>query len=232
MKKKLLKIALFLPILGFSYEMNFNKSFSKNVNSDILVSNVNITVVKQDEKSVNSEIEKFNNFLKNTKYITIENMNYNLTPKYEYVNNKSIFKGYIGDSRFSIESEDATNINKFLNDLVELKDSLESNDLKLNISNLSWELSNKLQNKVIDELRLESLIWVENYARELSQKVSKKCEVKNVNINEDYGYITPKNRMLSVSMDSASTSFINTDISPLNSEQNIKINTNYILDCK
>jgi hypothetical protein len=71
MKKKLLKIALFLPILGFSYEMNFNKSFSKNVNSDILVSNVNITVVKQDEKSVNSEIEKFNNFLKNTKYITI-----------------------------------------------------------------------------------------------------------------------------------------------------------------
>lgn len=229
--KKLLAVAILLPILSFSYEINFNKSFSKVVNPDLLTTNINISVEKKDEKSVNIEVEKFNNFLKNTKNITIENTNYNLSPKYEYINNKSIFKGYVGDSRFVAKSEDATAINSFISDLVALKDSFKTNDLKLNISNLSWELSSKLQAKVMDELRLESLIWVDSYTKDLSSKIVKKCEVKNVNINEDFIHTTPKARMMSVSMDGLSNSS-NSDISPINGEQNIKINTNYILDCK
>ncbi len=32
--KKLLAVAILLPILSFSYEINFNKSFSKVVNPD------------------------------------------------------------------------------------------------------------------------------------------------------------------------------------------------------
>ncbi len=231
MKKLILKTTLLFPLLGFSYELNFSKSFSKNVNPDVLVTNVNIIAEKKDEKNVNSEIEKFNNFLKNTKNITIENTNYNLSPKYEYTNNKSVFKGYVGDSRFVAKSEDATAINSFISDLVALKDSFKSNDLKLNISNLSWELSSKLQAKVMNELRLESLTWIDNYTKDLSNKIVKKCEVKNVNINEDFIHNTPKARMMSVSMDELSNSS-NSDISPINSEQNIKINTNYILECK
>jgi UDP-N-acetylenolpyruvoylglucosamine reductase len=71
--KKLLAVAILLPILSFSYEINFNKSFSKVVNPDLLTTNINISVEKKDEKSVNIEVEKFNNFLKNTKNITIKN---------------------------------------------------------------------------------------------------------------------------------------------------------------
>ena len=70
--KKLLLILLF-SIFAFSYEINFNKSFSKVVNPDLLTTNINISVEKKDEKSVNIEIEKFNTFLKNTKNITIKN---------------------------------------------------------------------------------------------------------------------------------------------------------------
>ena len=76
--KKLLAVAILLPILSFSYEINFNKSFSKVVNPDLLTTNINISVEKKDEKSVNIEVEKFNNFLKNTKNITIKNTNYNI----------------------------------------------------------------------------------------------------------------------------------------------------------
>ena len=65
--KRILATAIFLPILAFSYEINFNKSFSKVVNPDLLTTNINISVEKKDEKSVNIEIEKFNTFLKNTK---------------------------------------------------------------------------------------------------------------------------------------------------------------------
>ena len=76
--KRILATAIFLPILAFSYEINFNKSFSKVVNPDLLTTNINISVEKKDEKSVNIEIEKFNTFLKNTKNITIKNTNYNI----------------------------------------------------------------------------------------------------------------------------------------------------------
>ena len=103
--KRILATAIFLPILAFSYEINFNKSFSKVVNPDLLTTNINISVEKKDEKSVNIEVEKFNNFLKNTKNITIKNTNYNLTPKYDYENNKSIFKGFISNIRFLYESK-------------------------------------------------------------------------------------------------------------------------------
>lgn len=231
--KKILISTLSLGVLAFSYDLNFSKNFSKNVNADTLVTNIKISVEKKDEKSVNNEIDKFNNFLKNTKNITLENTNYNLSPKYEYTNNKSIFKGYNGNLRFSAKSQDAKNINSFLDELMALKDSIKSNDLKLNISNLSWELSNKLQTKVTDELRLETLIWIEDYSKELSNKISKKCDVKNVNINEEYGYnMMPRAKMMSSDMLETSVSKASVDITPLNSEQNIKINTNFILDCK
>ena len=60
--EKLLTVAILLPILSFSYEINFNKSFSKVVNPDLLTTNINISVEKKMKKSVNIEVEKFNNF--------------------------------------------------------------------------------------------------------------------------------------------------------------------------
>ena len=229
--KKLLATAIFLPILAFSYEINFNKSFSKVVNPDLLTTNINISVEKKDEKSVNIEIEKFNTFLKNTKNITIKNTNYNLTPKYDYENNKSIFKGFIANTRFLVESKEANEINDFLSNLMALKDSFKSNDIKVNISNLSWEISENLQNKSIDELRVDVLLWIGNYTKELSNKIGKKCEVKNVNINEDFNYPASKTRMMSSSLDMVNSSE-SINISPINTEENIKINTNFVLDCK
>ncbi|MEM5557813.1 SIMPL domain-containing protein [Aliarcobacter cryaerophilus] len=229
--KKLLAVAILLPILSFSYEINFNKSFSKVVNPDLLTTNINISVEKKDEKSVNIEVEKFNNFLKNTKNITIKNTNYNLTPKYDYENNKSIFKGFIANTRFIIESKYPKEVNYFLADLMALKDSLKSDDIKINISNLSWEIGENLQNKNIDELRVEVLLWIGNYTKELSNKIGKKCEVKNVNINENFDYPTFKNRAMSSSLDMVNSSE-SINISPINTEEIIKINTNFVLDCK
>ncbi|PRM98878.1 SIMPL domain-containing protein [Aliarcobacter cryaerophilus] len=229
--KKILATVIFLPILAFSYEINFNKSFSKVVNPDLLTTNINISVEKKDEKSVNIEIEKFNTFLKNTKNITIKNTNYNLTPKYDYENNKSIFKGFIANTRFQAESKEAKEINDFLDDLLALKDSFKSDDIKVNISNLSWDISENLQNKNIDELRIDVLLWIGNYTKELSNKIGKKCEVKNVNINEDFNYPTFKNRVMSSSLDMVNKSE-SINISPINTEEIIKINTNFVLDCK
>lgn len=225
--KRVLKLLLLLPIFALSYELNFNNSFSKSLNPDILSSTVNISVTRENEKNANIEIEKFNDFLKNTKNITLKNTNYNLTPKYEYIENKPHFKGFIATINFVVESKDSSMINSFLSDLLAFKDSQKKSDIKINISNLSWEVSEKLQNKIIDNLRLESILWIEDYAKEISKKSSKKCEIKSVIINEEGNFNFPRVKAVAFSTNSE-----NMDISPIRSEQNIKINTNYILDCK
>ncbi|MDX4026916.1 SIMPL domain-containing protein [Aliarcobacter skirrowii] len=225
--KRVSKLLLLLPIFALSYELNFNNSFSKSLKPDILSSTVNISVTKENEKSANKEIEKFNDFLKNTKNITLKNTNYNLTPKYEYIENNPYFKGFIATINFVVESKESSIINSFLSDLLAFKDSQKKSDIKINISNLSWDVSEKLQNKIIDNLRLESILWIEDYAKEISKKSSKKCEIKSVIINEDGNYNFSRVKAVSFSTNSE-----NMDISPIRSEQNIKINTNYILDCK
>lgn len=225
--KRVSKLLLILPIFALSYELNFNNSFSKSLNPDILSSTVNISVTRENEKNANIEIEKFNDFLKNTKNITLKNTNYNLTPKYEYIENKPYFKGFIATINFVVESKDSSMINSFLSDLLAFKDNQKKSDIKINISNLSWEVSEKLQNKIIDNLRLESILWIEDYAKEISKKSSKKCEIKSVIINEDGNYNFSRVKAVSFSTNSE-----NMNIAPILSEQNIKINTNYILDCK
>ena len=225
--KRVSKLLLILPIFALSYELNFNNSFSKSLNPDILSSTVNISVTRENEKNANIEIEKFNDFLKNTKNITLKNTNYNLTSKYEYIENKPHFKGFVASINFVVESKESSIINSFLSDLLAFKDNQKKSDIKINISNLSWEVSEKLQNKIIDNLRLESILWIEDYAKEISKKSSKKCEIKSVIINEDGNYNFSRVKAVSFSTNSE-----NMDISPIRSEQNIKINTNYILDCK
>ena len=226
--KKLLSLLL-LPILSFSYEINFNKSFSKVVNPDLLNTYININVEKKDESKVNIEIEKFNDFMKNNKSITLKNGSFTLSPKYKYYENKQEFVGYVGSLRYTAESTDAKKLNSFMDELISIKDSTKSEDVKLNISNVSWKISDELQNKSYDELRLESITWLESYSKTLSTKLSKSCEIKTINVNESQnGNIMYARAEMAYS----SKAKVAADVAPINSEQNININPNFTLECK
>ena len=226
--KKLLPLLL-LPILSFSYEINFNKSFSKVVNPDLLNTYININVEKKDESKVNIEIEKFNDFMKNNKSITLKNGSFTLSPKYKYYENKQEFVGYVGSLRYTAESTDAKKLNSFMDELISIKDSTKSEDVKLNISNVSWKISDELQNKSYDELRLESITWLESYSKTLSTKLSKSCEIKTINVNESQnGNIMYARAEMAYS----SKAKVAADVAPINSEQNININPSFTLECK
>jgi|GEM_PF-1153955 len=238
MLKKILMVILFSPILGFSYDLSFSKDFERKISGDLLSTSVSISVEKKDEKSVNIEIEKFNTFINNTKNITIRNTNYSLSPRYKYMNDKKVFKGYIANTSFEIETKDAKNINDFLNELIKLKDSIKSNDIKLKIYDLSWKISKVLQDKNIEELRLEALIWVDKYSKSLSNEISRKCEIKDVKsfVKDDYtsNYAT-KMMISSPSPNTVSNSQENTSndmITPINVQRTILLNATYVLDCK
>ena len=231
MKNKIL-IALLLPVLSFSYELDFNKSFSKVVNPDLLSTNVNVTVEKKDEDKVNIEIEKFNDFIKSNKLkeeIKITNGSYTLSPKYTYDNNKQQFVGYVGNLRYTAESKNAKDINNFMNEIISIKEKDKTEDVKLNISNVSWKISDELQNKSYDDLRLESITWIETYANSLTSKLSKKCEVKKININEQNGGNINYARS---EMAFSTKTKMAADVVPVNTEQNITINPTFLLECK
>ena len=226
--KRLLPLLL-LPILSFSYEINFNKSFSKVVNPDLLNTYININVEKKDESKVNIEIEKFNDFMKNNKSITLKNGSFTLSPKYKYYDNKQEFVGYVGNLRYTAESTDAKKLNTFMDELISIREKTKSEDVKLNISNVSWKISDELQNKSYDELRLGSIIWLDSYAKTLSGKLSKSCEIKTINVNESQnGNIMYARAEMAYS----SKAKIAADVAPVNSEQNININPNFTLECK
>ena len=226
--KKLLPL-LFLPLLSFSYELNFNKTFSKVVNPDLLNTYINISVEKKDETNVNIEIEKFNDFMKDNKSITLKNGSFTLSPKYKYTDNKQQFVGYVGNLRYTAESEDAKKLNIFMDELISIKDKAKSEDVKLNISNVAWKISDNLQNKSYDELRLESITWLESYSKVLTKKLLKFCEIKTIIVNEaQNGNIMYARAEMAYSAKSK----IAADVAPVNSEQNITINPNFILECK
>lgn len=229
MKKKLFIIGLLLPIFGFSYEVNFNKSFSKVVNPDLLTTNITINIEKKDENKVNSEIEKFNDFFKKTNDVTLKNGSFTLSPKYKYHDNKQEFLGYIGSLRYSAESKNAKDLNTFMDKLISIKESIKSEDVKLNISNVSWNISDDLQNKSFDALRLESINWVESYAKSLSSQVSKYCEVSKINISE-----SNNGNVVYARAEMAYSGMLKmaADVAPISSEQNITINPNFVLECK
>ena len=228
-KKRFFIAALLLPVLGFSYELNFNKSFSKVVNPDLLTTNITISVEKKDENKVNSEIEKFNDFLKKTNDVTLKNGSFTLSPKYKYHDNKQEFLGYIGSLRYSAESKNAKDLNTFMDKLISIKESIKSEDVKLNISNVSWNISDDLQNKSFDALRLESINWVESYAKSLSSQVSKYCEVSKINISE-----SNNGNVVYARAEMAYSGMLKmaADVAPISSEQNITINPNFVLECK
>ncbi len=218
-----------LPILSFSYELNFNKSFSKVVNPDLLTTNITISVEKKDENKVNVEIEKFNDLIKKTNDVTLKNGSFTLSPKYKYYDNKQEFIGYVGNLRYSAESKNAKELNSFMDKLITLKDSIKSEDVKLNISNVAWNISDDLQNKSFDTLRFEAISWIDSYAKTLSGQVAKFCEVSKINIFEtNTGNVVYARAEMAYSTMAKSVA----NVAPISSEQNITINPNFILECK
>ncbi len=227
--KKIIVASIFclLPVFLFSYEINFNKAFSKKVSPDLLTTYVNINISKIDESDANKEIEKFNDFIKDYDDVSAKDGTYNLSPRYKYVNKKQIFTGYVGSLRYKIESQNAKKLNRFISKLLEVKEKINSEDVKLNISNISWVISSELYNKSVDDLRIETIIWANKYANTLSAKISKNCAVEKININS----INRRNLVYSREI-MATSSKVAADISPQNNDEDITINPNFVLECK
>ena len=219
-------MALLLPISLFSYEVSFSKKFTKLVSPDLLTTYVNISIENDSEKFINVNIEKFNDYIKNNSLIEKTHGNFTLSPKYNYFKNTQKFIGYVGSLKYRIKSRNASNLNKFISDLIELENKLDKNNVKLRISNVSWITSTTLYDNSLDALRIDAMTWIERYASSLQNILSKDCTVKNININQS------NNQFLRASAVESYSSKRVSNVAPVNSNQEIKIEPTFVLECK
>ncbi|MBU3014314.1 SIMPL domain-containing protein [Poseidonibacter lekithochrous] len=219
-------LALLLPMSLFSYEISFNKKFSKLVSPDLLTTYVNISIENDSERFINENIEKYNDYIKGNNLIEKTHGNFTLSPKYNYFKNTQKFIGYVGSLKYTIKAKNASNLNRFINDLIELEKKLDKNNVKLRISNVSWIISEKLYDNSLDTLRIDAMTWIERYSKSLKNVLSKNCTVKSININKSNNQLIRASQMESLSSKRIS------NVAPVNSNQEISIEPNFLLECK
>lgn len=219
-------LALLLPMSLFSYEISFSKKFSKSVTPDLLSTHISIQVEDKSEQFINKYIEIFNKYIKNNDGVDKYNGSFTLSPKYKYFKNSQEFIGYVGNLRYVIKSKNATNLNKFINDLIQMENKYSKQNVKINISNVSWITSTELYDNSLDSLRINAMTWIEKYSASLKNVLSKDCIVKSIDIDK-----TSKKFTKIINMETYSSKRVS-DIVPDNSSKEINIDAIFLLECK
>ncbi len=179
--------------------------------------------MKRKEYFINESMEFFQEFIDEDTTVIKKNGNYSLVPSYSYQNNKQIFVDYKGVLRYNIQALKQENLNEFISELNRIKNNINKNKIKLSISNIKWIVSKELYDKSIDNMRLKSISWIKDYIKNLDDN----CMIKNITINKNYHSLSPQySRSLTVNQSA------NLDITPSQTKQDIKLNANYILECK
>ena len=213
---------LALPALLFSFEINFNKKFSQSLIQDTLTTNLSVVVNDENEKKINTILEKFNKKIKESNKVEKDLGSLSIRPVYRSSSNVPKITGYRGELRYKVNADKARKINNFISELIELKDDRDTNII---INNLRWTVKEEEYIKAQDELRLSSIIWVSNYTKELSSTFNKDCSVKNINIHTNSYRPLAK---MSFNSESANTKIA----VPQSNKEEVSITPSFTLECK
>ena len=222
MKKKLFFSLFLLVSNSFAYELEFNKSFNKSIKNDVVQSKINIIVDSLELDYINDNIESFQKIIDKEKKVTISGGNFNQVPMYKYENKKRVFSGYKGTLSYLVESSDYKTLDKFLSSLLKEQKKINSNQVKLSITNTKWTVSKKLYNQNIDKMRIESISWITEYKTVLADN----CVIKNIGIDKSSSF-NPTYYKTNLTMESSARK-----IAPIQSEESISLSVNYKLECK
>ncbi len=231
--KKTIFFTLALGLLSLSaYEVNFTKSFSKKVSPDTLSTYISINVNKKDEIKVAKVLDKFNNFFKEITNVKVQNGRYSISPRYKYLKDETKFVGYSGSLNYTIKSQSAKKLNDFISKLISKKESINSDDVKLEVSNVTWEVSQKLYNENTNDLRLKTILWANDYAKKLSKKLKTTCKLKVIDVNSNGRNINYYRNSAPMALSKRKVASFASTVTPIKSDENIVINSSFSLECK
>ena len=218
---------LLVPFALFAFEVSFNKKFEKEVTPDKLSTGITVVVKKDNEVGISPQLEKFNKFISKNENIEKRAGSFAIRAEYKYDKGHSTLIGYTGNLRYTIYSTESKDMNRFIKTLLKLK---KHDDTSISISRLKWIVSQEKQTQAIEALRLESIIWAQEYAQKLSIETNKTCEVDKININsQTYRPFYQSARSEVMMMDSKIKSNIPV---PKATKNIVSIKPNYVLECK
>lgn len=222
--KKLIKLSTILPIMAFSFDVEFNKNFTVELPHNTLGAYLKVAITDDSEASVSQRLEEFNKEIKGNKKVQKSLGTFTVRPEYRHSSNTPKITGYVGELRYKIDSQDASDINEFISKVIELKNN---RDTTVSVNNLKWSLKDSTYKAVLEDLRLKAIIWGQNYAKTLSKEINKDCNIKNIDFTKMQQYTRNANVMYATS--SAITKSV--PVPEANLEK-IEINPKYILECE
>ncbi len=220
-----LPLMLSLPFIVFGFDLNFSKEFTKSLTPNELTSDVRVVVESKDEKSVLSNLNKYNDFLKDYDDVEKSNVSMSVTPKYSYKDGTSTFIGYNGVLNYTVSSKKSKEVKKFLEEFYSLE---KVEGVSLQMPTMRWQIDSKMYEKATSELKIDSIIWAKEYAKELSDEINEECEVEAINLG---GNFTRPMNFRSEAIMYKSDSAMSVPIVE-NLEQDITIQANILLECK
>ncbi len=220
--KKLLLLFI-LPFSLAAYTLNFDKTFEIALKPDTLMTNITIAALKPTEKEVLQKLTSFSTYISGYKDITKKGGTYTIYPEYKYENNRRYKTGYRGTMHYQISSHNSDDLNTFI---TTLHDKKKDFDVDISLSSVSWQLSQKQKNGKLDSLRLDAIVWINQYAKSLSMKLDTTCKINKISLTApSFDYPRP------VMMESRSVAPA-TAPTPEQDEQKIMINPQFELECQ
>jgi len=218
-------LLLLLPFLLYSYEIDFNKTFTKELMPNILSANITISIEDSKEEFVIKRLEVFNKEIKGYKKIEKELGSFNIRPVYQHSSNSPKIDGYRGNLRYKISTTDALLMGEFVSLITSLK---ENRDTSVSLDNLSWKVKEDSYIIALDILRFEAISWIENYSKTLSKDLNKECSVLSINLSNSIHPLSSTMRAYGMASSMKREEMVVPEIS----EQKISITTSYKVECK
>lgn len=222
---KFLKLLLIFPILAFSFEIEFNKKFSKELQHDTLIAFLGVTITDEEESIVANRLKVFEEEIKNYDKVEKKLINFVIRPKYKHTKYTPKIIAYVGELKYKVNSSKATYIDEFISKVTSLH---KNRDTSVTVKNLTWSVKEDTFNITLDLLRLEAIIWAERYIKILSNDLNKNCAIKRININRTDQYSLDEEKEI------YSTSEILYKAIPVSesNQSKIKINPKFVLECE
>lgn len=216
---------LLIPIFVFSFELEFTKKFYQELPHDTLSAYLTITITDDNEIIVGERLDVFNQKIKSYDKVERKLRSFNIRPKYKHSSTTPRVSGYIGELRYKVNSRKARFMDEFIGEITKLK---RNRDTNVSISNLSWAVREDAYNVTLDLLRLEAVNWITTYSSNLSKDLNMQCFPKKINVD------TTRQMMRSIKKEiySNSTSSNKSIPVPESNQEQIVINSKYILECE
>jgi len=218
-QKILISLVIFTTTL-LAFELDFKKSFEATVQPDIAVTNINISVKGQSETEVTKRLQEVSIYINGYTQVKKEGGEFRVNANYYYQNGQRLQDGYIGSMRYKISSKEIDDLDIFLGDLM----SQKKNET-IEVSSYGYEVTKEKLNNSLEQLRLQAIVWGIAYAKDLSSKIYKKCELTNISFTQ-----TTQPRMMATKMNAKLEDGFAPQ--PIRNEQTITLNPSYELECK